>query len=131
VPAAGIANLVSFNYMAYYHDYLAVEFGTYPHEKDLMDTLWARSALRYVSRVKTPVMFVHGENDNDVPIAEAEQFYVALKDVGVPTVMVRYPREGHGVRESKHVVDVIDRSLAWYDRWFAQANAKADVKSIP
>jgi len=85
VPAAGIANLVSFNYMSYYHDYLAVEFGAYPHEKDLMDTLWARSALRYVNRVKTPVMLVHGENDNDVPIAEAEQFYVALKDVGVPT----------------------------------------------
>ena len=131
VPAAGIANLVSFNYMAYYHDYLAVEFGAYPHEKDLMDTLWARSALRYVARVKTPVMFVHGENDNDVPIAEAEQFYIALKDVGVPTVMVRYPREGHGVREVKHVVDVIDRSLGWYDRWFAHSNGGADVRTIP
>src|SRR5262245_57813426 len=131
VPAAGIANLVSFNYMAYYHDYLAVEFGRYPHEKDLMDTLWARSALRYVNRVKTPVMFIHGENDNDVPIAEAEQFFVALKDVGVPTIMVRYPREGHGVRETKHVVDVIDRSLAWYDRWFSQVNGRADVKTVP
>ena len=42
-------------------------------------------------------MFIHGENDNDVPIAEAEQYYIALKDVGVPTIMVRYPREGHGV----------------------------------
>ncbi|HEY4132341.1 MAG TPA: S9 family peptidase [Gemmatimonadaceae bacterium] len=131
VPLAGISNLVSFNYMSYYHDYLAVEFGRYPHEKDLMDTLWARSALRYVNRVKTPVMFVHGENDNDVPIAEAEQFYVALKDVGVPTVMVRYPREGHGVRETKHVVDVIDRSLAWYDRWFSSPNGRADVKTVP
>ena len=124
VPAAGIANLVSFNYMAYYHDYLAVEFGRYPHEKDLMDTLWARSALRYVDRVKTPVMFIHGENDNDVPIAEAEQYFIALKDVGVPTIMVRYPREGHGVRETKHVVDVIDRSLAWYDRWFSNPDGK-------
>jgi len=131
VPAAGIANLVSFNYMAYYHDYLAVEFGRYPHEKDLMDTLWARSALRYVDRVKTPVMFIHGENDNDVPIAEAEQYYIALKDVGVPTIMVRYPREGHGVRETKHVVDVIDRSLAWYDRWFSDPAGKIDGKVIP
>ena len=131
VPAAGIANLVSFNYMSYYHDYLAVEFGAYPHEKDLMDTLWARSALRYVNRVKTPVMFIHGENDNDVPIAEAEQYYIALKDVGVPTIMVRYPREGHGVRETKHVVDVIDRSLAWYDRWFSDPAGKIDGKVIP
>jgi dipeptidyl aminopeptidase/acylaminoacyl peptidase len=122
IPAAGISNLVSFNYMSYYHDYLSVEFGHYPHEKDLMDTLWARSALRYVSKVKTPVMFIHGENDNDVPIAEAEQYYVALRDVGVPTVMVRYPREGHGLREIAHIADSINRSIVWYDRWFAAGN---------
>lgn len=135
IPAAGIANLVSFNYMAYYHDYLAVEFGLFPHETwpagkkpaaagdamHLMDFLWSRSPLRYVARVKTPTLFIHGENDNDVPVAEAEQFYIALKDVGVETVMVRYPREGHGIRETRHVVDVIDRSLAWYDRHFRAA----------
>jgi dipeptidyl aminopeptidase/acylaminoacyl peptidase len=114
VPTAGISNLVSFNYMAYYHDYLAVEFGRYPHESGLMDLLWERSPLRCVSRVRTPVLLLHGENDNDVPIAEAEQFYIALKDAGVEAVMVRYPREGHGLRETGHVVDAIDRSLSWY-----------------
>jgi dipeptidyl aminopeptidase/acylaminoacyl peptidase len=126
IPTAGISNLVSFNYMSYYHDYLAVEFGAYPHEGGLMDTLWNRSALRYVSHVKTPVMLVHGENDNDVPIAEAEQFYIALKDVGVPTMMIRYPREGHGVRETKHTIDFIDRSIAWYDRWFSHGTSQAN-----
>ena len=124
IPTAGISNLISFNYMSYYHDYLAVEFGAYPHVGALMDTLWKRSALRYVSRVKTPVMLVHGENDNDVPIAEAEQFYIALKDVGVPVVMIRYPREGHGVRETKHVIDFIDRSIAWYNRWFSHSGPR-------
>jgi dipeptidyl aminopeptidase/acylaminoacyl peptidase len=84
----------------------------------LSDFLWERSALRYVAKVKTPVMFVHGENDNDVPIAEAEQYFIALKDAGVETIMVRYPREGHGVRETKHQVDVIDRSIAWYEKHF-------------
>lgn len=118
IPIAGISNLVSFNYMSYYHDYLAVEFGGYPHEDAIIDTLWARSPLRYAARVKTPTMFVHGENDNDVPIAEAEQFYIALKDVGVSTIMVRYPREGHGVRETDHVIDLLNRSTAWYERWF-------------
>jgi dipeptidyl aminopeptidase/acylaminoacyl peptidase len=63
-------------------------------------------------------MFCHGENDNDVPIAEAEQFYIALKDVGVETVMIRYPREGHGIRETRHVQDWIDRSLQWYGAHF-------------
>jgi dipeptidyl aminopeptidase/acylaminoacyl peptidase len=120
IPIAGISNLVSFNYMAYYHDYLAVEFGSFPHEKGLMDLLWERSPIRYVHKVTTPMMFVHGENDNDVPIAEAEQFYIAVRDAGVESIMVRYPREGHGVRETKHVADLIDRSIAWYERHFAK-----------
>jgi dipeptidyl aminopeptidase/acylaminoacyl peptidase len=125
VPAASISNLVSFNYMAYYHDYLAVEFGAFPHENGLMDVLWERSPIRYVHKVKTPVMFVHGENDNDVPIAEAEQYYIALRDVGVQTIMVRYPREGHGIRETKHIVDIIDRSLQWYREHFAGSSPTA------
>ena len=75
-------------------------------------------------KVKTPTMFVHGENDNDVPIAEAEQFYIALKDVGVETIMIRYPREGHGVRESAHIVDMMNRSIAWYERHFEQGGER-------
>lgn len=117
IPSAGIANLVSFNYMAYYHDYLAVEFGRYPHQDGLMDVLWQRSPLRQIHKAKTPTLILHGENDNDVPIAEAEQLYVALHDVGVPTELVRYPREGHGLRETGHVIDALERSLAWYRRY--------------
>lgn len=118
IPTAGISNLVSFNYTAYYHDYLAVEYGAYPHEQGLADRLWERSPIRLAGRVKTPTLLLHGENDNDVPIGEAEQFYIALKDVGVETVFVRYPREGHGLREPKHVVDALERSIDWYRRHF-------------
>lgn len=118
IPIASISNLISFNYMAYYHDYLAVEFGALPHQDNLMDVLWERSPLKHVGNVKTPTMLVHGENDNDVPIAEAEQYYIALKDVGVETIMVRYPREGHGIREIGHQVDLIERSMDWYATHF-------------
>jgi dipeptidyl aminopeptidase/acylaminoacyl peptidase len=129
IPIAGISNLITQNYLAYYHDYLAVEFGAFPHQEGLMDVLWQRSPIRYVGNVKTPVMLVHGENDNDVPIAEAEQFYIALKDVGVETVMIRYPREGHGVRENRHVVDLIDRSVAWYEKHFRNGSATSGATS--
>jgi dipeptidyl aminopeptidase/acylaminoacyl peptidase len=118
VPAASISNLVTQNYLSYYHDYLAVEFGGFPHENGIIDRLWERSAIRYANKVKTPTMFIHGDNDNDVPIAEAEQFYIALKDVGVETIMIRYPREGHGLRETAHVADSIERSIAWYRKHF-------------
>ena len=118
VPSAGISNLITQNYLSYYHDYLAVEYGAFPHEHGVIDQLWERSAIRYANKVKTPTLFLHGENDNDVPIAEAEQFFIALKDVGVDTVMVRYPREGHGLRETKHIVDALERSIAWYKKYF-------------
>jgi dipeptidyl aminopeptidase/acylaminoacyl peptidase len=118
IPSRAIINLVSYNYMTYYNQYEEMEFGMRPHQATVMDELWRRSPLRYVAQAKTPTLLIHGENDNDVPIAEAEQFYIALKDVGVETAMLRYPREGHGLREPKHVVDSIDRSIAWYERFF-------------
>ena len=101
--------------MTYYNMYEQMTYGVLPHQgANTMDELWRRSSLRYAAQVATPVMLMHGENDADVPIAESEQFYIALKDVGVKTVMVRYPREGHGLREPKHIVDSIDRSMGWY-----------------
>jgi dipeptidyl aminopeptidase/acylaminoacyl peptidase len=120
IPIAPIVNNVSYNYTTYYNMYEEMEWGMKPHQGDLMDRLWERSALKHVAHVRTPTMLVHGENDNDVPIGESEQFYVALKDVGVEAVMVRYPREGHGLAEPKHIVDLMERSVAWYERHFAR-----------
>jgi dipeptidyl aminopeptidase/acylaminoacyl peptidase len=121
IPSAGISNLVTQNYLAYYHDYLAVEYGDFPHRDGIIDMLWERSPIRLAHRVKTPVLFLHGEHDNDVPIEEAEQFYIALHDVGTRAVMVRYPREGHGLQEARHIIDALDRSIAWYREHFRPA----------
>jgi dipeptidyl aminopeptidase/acylaminoacyl peptidase len=123
IPIAGIANLISYNYMTYYNQYEEMEFGQFLHQGRLMDEAWERSALKHVANVHTPTMLVHGENDPDVPIAEAEQYYIALKDVGVDTILVRYPREGHGIHEPKHVVDLLDRSMKWYEDHFPPAGA--------
>jgi dipeptidyl aminopeptidase/acylaminoacyl peptidase len=131
IPLAGISNLVSYNYMTYYNQYEEMEFGQFLHQDNLMDFAWERSALKHVANVCTPTMLLHGENDSDVPIAEAEQYYVALKDVGVETVMVRYPREGHGLRETQHIVDSIDRSIAWYEKHFPPANAAVHTNVQP
>lgn len=118
IPRASISNLISFNYLSYYHDYLAVEYGGFPHQGNLMDELWDRSPLKHVAKVRTPVLLVHGLNDHNVPRAEAEQFFIALQDVGVETELVLYPRAGHGISESAQIVDFTDRSIAWYRRYF-------------
>jgi dipeptidyl aminopeptidase/acylaminoacyl peptidase len=124
IPTAGIVNLVSYNYMTYYNQYEEMEFGQFLHQGRLMEEAWKRSALKYVSAAHTPTLIVHGENDNDVPIAEAEQFFIGLKDVGTEAVFVRYPREGHGLQEVKHQIDWTDRSIAWYEKHFPKPGAE-------
>jgi dipeptidyl aminopeptidase/acylaminoacyl peptidase len=131
IPTAGIVNLISYNYMTYYNQYEEMEFGQFLHQGNLMDVAWERSALKHVAAAHTPTLILHGENDNDVPIAEAEQFFIALKDVGTETVFVRYPREGHGLSEPRHVVDSIDRSLAWYETHFPKPGADAITNVQP
>ena len=73
---------------------------------------WPMSA-----RAKTPTLFVHGEQDNDVHITEPEAMYMALRRQGVDAAFARYPREGHRFREPKHNLDALRRTLEWMDRF--------------
>src|SRR6266704_209654 len=66
-----------------------------------------------------------------VPIAEAEQFFIALKDVGTEAIFVRYPREGHGLSETKHVIDSIDRCIAWYEKHFPKPGTEGVTNVQP
>jgi len=131
IPTAGISNLVSYNYMTYYNQYEEMEFGQFLHQGNLMDVAWERSAMKHIAAAHTPTLIIHGENDNDVPIAEAEQLFIALKDLGVETVFLRYPREGHGLSEVKHQMDATDRSIAWYEKHFPKAGAEGVTNVQP
>jgi dipeptidyl aminopeptidase/acylaminoacyl peptidase len=55
-----------------------------------------RSPLMYVGNVKTPTMLMTGVLDMRTPISQTEEFYQALKAVGVPTAMLRFNGEYHG-----------------------------------
>jgi dipeptidyl aminopeptidase/acylaminoacyl peptidase len=115
VSAASVSNLISFYSTSLYQDLIHAEFAGFPW--DNYDLLWQWSPLRYVKQAQTPTMFIHGEQDNDVHITQAEEMYTALRRRGVQSVLVRYPREGHGLREPKHRVDALERTLAWFDRF--------------
>jgi dipeptidyl aminopeptidase/acylaminoacyl peptidase len=70
-----------------------------------------------VKSVVTPTLFIHGELDNDVHITQAEEMFIGLKRRGIETIFVRYPREGHGIREPAHRLDYLNRALGWFDRF--------------
>lgn len=122
VAVASISNLISFYATSLYQDLMHAEFNGYPWEGKNFERLWERSPLKHVRAVRTPVLFIHGERDNDVHITQAEEMYTALRQRGIDAVLARYPREGHGFSEPKHNVDALERTLAWFDR-FTSADA--------
>jgi len=76
-----------------------------------------RSLLSVVKNVKTPTMILTGEADYRTPMSDSEQYYQALKLLGVETVLVRVPDEPHGiqVRPSHHVSKIL-HILEWFER---------------
>ncbi len=118
VSSASVSNLVSFYATSVYQDLIHAEFNGFPW--DNYETLWRWSPIRYVKQAQTPTLFLHGEQDNDVHITQAEEMYMALRRRSVETELVRYPREGHGLREPRHRVDALQRTLNWFDKYLKQ-----------
>jgi dipeptidyl aminopeptidase/acylaminoacyl peptidase len=85
--------------------------GPGPHRHDQL------SPISYASKVRTPVLILHGEDDTNVPLGQSTYFHRALYRYGVEHEFVVYPREGHGSRERNHQLDLLRRTRAWFDRW--------------
>lgn len=131
VSSASVSNLVSFYATSLYQDLVHAEFGGLPWEGDHYALLWKWSPLAHVANATTPTLFIHGEADNDVHITEAEQMYTALRRRGIEAALARYPREGHGFREPKHILDRTERTLAWFDRFLNHASPKPTQAVAP
>jgi dipeptidyl aminopeptidase/acylaminoacyl peptidase len=95
-------------------------YGT-PYEK--LDGFIKSSPMTFVRNAKTPTLLLQGEDDTTDPIGQSQQFYRGLKRYGVESELVLYPREPHGLREEKHLLDRLNRIVAWYDRYLMTAAA--------
>jgi dipeptidyl aminopeptidase/acylaminoacyl peptidase len=78
---------------------------------------WAVSAIRTITNAKTPAFVYAGERDVEVPPTQSIEYWHALKAMNVPTSLVIYPDEGHGIREPKDALDARRRTVAWFDRY--------------
>jgi dipeptidyl aminopeptidase/acylaminoacyl peptidase len=76
-----------------------------------------QSPISYVHRARTPTLIVHGENDVRVPVSQAIFMHRGLRAHNVPTELVTYPREPHGIQERNHQLDLQRRVVEWYRRW--------------
>ena len=117
VVDGGISNLISFSGTSLYHSLMESEFNGNVY--DNFHLLWQWSPLRNVKNVTTPTLFLHGESDNEVPVSQAEEMYVALKKAGVKTTFIQYIGEGHGWRPDlrpKNRYDLYQRMINWFDQ---------------
>lgn len=118
VVDGGISNLISFAGTSLYHSLMESEFNG--SACDNFSLLWQWSPLRNVKNVTTPALFLHGEADNEVPLSQAEEMYIALKKLGVESKFVQYIGEGHGWRpdlKPKNRCDLLNRTLNWFDKY--------------
>jgi len=119
--AAAITGASEVLYIANYgHDHYQLQWEKelgLPWEGDNRQAWENISPFNKVDRVTTPTLIMGGEVDWNVPIQNSEQLYQALRRLGVPTQLVVYPGQGHGLRPPSYQKDRFERYLAWYDQW--------------
>nr|MBC7611565.1 S9 family peptidase [Pseudopedobacter sp.] len=89
-----------------------------PWEKKGLDTYMKLSyPFTHADRIKTPTLFMVGQNDFNVPSEGSEQMYAALKTLNIPTELIIYPGQFHGIGVLSYQVDRFQRYLDWYGKY--------------
>ncbi len=112
---AGVTNTFSMFGTTDIPEFMEAYFGGRPWEDS--ENYLRHAAVNYVENAKTPTLIQHGQEDRRVPLSQGEEFYLALKKVGVQAEMVVYPRQPHGIQEPKLVEDAMRRNLEWFNKW--------------
>ena len=115
VAGAGIASWQSYYGQNKIDRWMLPFFGASVYEDP---KVYAKSSpIEFIKNAKTPTLVLHGERDSEVPTPQGYEFWHALKTLGVPTELVIYTDEGHGVRDPKHQLDIQERTVAWFDKY--------------
>lgn len=112
VAGASITNWFSFHGGTNITGFDGQFIGASPDELD-SPYAWV-SPLFASQNVRTPTLFVHGENDPCCPVGQAYEMTRALRRRGVAAECAIYPREGHGFIEKAHRRDMVERSVGWF-----------------
>jgi dipeptidyl aminopeptidase/acylaminoacyl peptidase len=70
-----------------------------------------------MDKIKTPTLYMVGESDYNVPAAGSEQMYQGLRSLGIPTQLVIYPKQNHGLTVPSYWKDRYERYLQWFGKY--------------
>jgi dipeptidyl aminopeptidase/acylaminoacyl peptidase len=116
VSGAGLSNLIS-EYGTEQHPSYDEWFYGAPYEPEKIAGFLNSSPFVHLKNAKTATLILQGEADTVDPVGQSLELYRGLKRYGVDTELVLYPREPHGFHEERHLVDRLNRILAWYDKY--------------
>jgi dipeptidyl aminopeptidase/acylaminoacyl peptidase len=118
VAGAGLSDWISYYGTNGIDQWMIPFFGKSVY--DDFDAYWRVSPIRYIHQAKTPTFIYVGERDIEVPPTQSVEYWHALREMNVPTSLVIYPGEGHGIRGPENRIDVGRRTIAWFDRWLGR-----------
>lgn len=104
VDIVGIANFVTFleHTGPWRRKLREAEYGSLEQDRAFLEQI---SPIHRVDRIRSPLFVVHGANDPRVPVGEAEQIVMALRERNVPVEYMRFEDEGHGlVKRSNRLI---------------------------
>ena len=134
---AGAANWISMYAQSDIREYRTPWFGGTPWQANApIDLYWNHSPLKDVAKVKTPTIFLVGEQDPRVPLPQSIEMFRALKSNGVPTHLYVAPREGHGWTELRHRLFKLQIEMEWFEKYvhnrpYTWERAPGDDKKEP
>jgi dipeptidyl aminopeptidase/acylaminoacyl peptidase len=73
------------------------------------------SPILQVDKVRVPVLVLNGAEDRTTPPTQGLEMFTALRQRGIRSEHVVYPREGHGITEPAHQIDRVQRILRWFE----------------
>ena len=114
---AGAANWISMYAQSDHREFRTPWFGGTPWQANApIELFWTHSPLKDAAKVKTPTIFLVGEQDPRVPMPQSVEMYRALKSNGVPTHLYVAPREGHGWTELRHRLFKLQIEMEWFEK---------------
>ena len=94
------------------------------------------SSYTHLDRVTTPTILFPGDNDTTDTMEQSMNFFQGLKFLGVESRFIRFPREGHGIREPRHRRTLLVEEMRWFEEhvrrngdWEAGGRASDAAKS--
>lgn len=113
VSGAGLANWQSYYGENEIDQWMIPYFGASVYDDP---AIYARSSpITFIKNVKTPTLIVVGDRDGECPLPQSEEYWHALKTLGVETEFVVYANEGHRIGKPEDRRDIARRAIAWFD----------------